>query len=99
MRARVIFAMLLCLGNTASAEELKNWFDDPFFQVRQGMPNCPMPLGPLLPQSKRNGEAHYRVERGTSCYLACKCAKPNAYWYDADIGKAVAQAFAASPDF
>lgn len=99
MRARLISAILLCLPLAASAEELKNWFDDPFIQVRQGRANCPVPLGPLLPQSKRNAEAHYRVERGASCWLAGKCAKPNAYWYDADIGKAVAKAFADSPAF
>ncbi len=103
MRTWLIAAMLLsqtsALIGTASAEELKNWFDDPFFQVRKGLPDCPAPLGPLLPQSKRNAEAHYRVERGTSCWLAGQCAKPNAYWYDAGIGKAVEKAFADSSDF
>ncbi len=99
MRIWVVAAVLLSQFGAASAEELRNWFDDPFFQVRSGVPDCPAPLGPLLPQSKRNTEAHYRVERGTSCWLAGECAQPNAYWYDAGIGKAAAKAFADSPDF
>ena len=99
MRACLISATLFLLSVPAAAEEWKNWFDDPFFQVRKGMPDCPAPLGPLLPQSKRNAEAHYRVERGTSCWLAGKCERANAYWYDADIAKAVQKAFADTPDF
>lgn len=91
--------LLLSLAPSVAAEELKNWFDDPFFQVRQELADCPAPLGPFLPQAKRNAEAHYRVERGTSCWLAGKCEHPNAYWYDAGIGKAVETAFAETRDF
>ena len=94
----LIAAMLLC-HPAASAEEWKNWFDDPFFQVRAGLHDCPAPLGPVLPKSKRNAEAHYRIERGTSCWLAGRCAKANAYLYDADIGKAAAKAFSDTQDF
>ncbi len=99
MKRRIVFIALLGMAATAQAEELKNWFGDPFFQVRTGIPDCPTPLGPLLPQSKRNDEAHYRIERGTSCWLAGKCDRANAYWYDAGIGKAVEKTFAGSQDF
>ena len=84
---------------SAEPETLKNWFDDPFFQVRQALPSCPVPLGPLISEAQRRSDAHYRVERGTSCWLEGKCAKPNAYWYDSDLGKAVEQAFAATGQF
>ena len=90
---------LMGLGAAAAAEEWRNWFDDPFFQVRRNISDCPAPQGPMLPESKRNAEAHYRVERGTSCWLAGKCSRANAYWYDKDIGKAVEKAFAGTPDF
>ncbi len=99
MRTWLISLILLGQIGTVSAEELRNWFDDPFFQARQGLPACPAPLGPFLPQSKRNAEAHYRVERGTSCWLAGKCAQPNAYWYDKGIATSVEKAFADSPEF
>ncbi len=100
---------LLCLGlalfgamgrvSAAPPEELKNWFDDPFFQVRSGLPACPLPLGPLMSEAQRRAESHYRVERGTSCWLEGKCAQPNAYWYDAPLGQAIEQKFAATAEF
>jgi hypothetical protein len=86
----------------AAAQEdpsLKNWFNDPFFQVRNALPTCPVPLGPLITEAQRNEEAHYRVERGTSCWMAGKCDKPNSYLYDAPIAEAVRQRFSASPEF
>jgi hypothetical protein len=95
----ILPALLLGVTTAVAAQELRNWFDDPFFQVRKGSPDCPTPLGPFLPQSKRNAEGHYRIERGTSCWLAGKCDRANAYWYDAGIGKAVEKAFADTPDF
>lgn len=98
IRASVL-ATLLPATVPVGAEEWKNWFNDPFFQVRNGMADCPAPLGPLLPQSRRNEEAHSRVERGTSCWMAGKCSRANAYWYDADIGKAVEKTFTDTQDF
>lgn len=98
--------VLICCGvmltGGASAdppEEPKNWFNDPFIQVRQGFSACPLPLGPLITEAQRRAEAHYRVERGTSCWMEGKCTKPNAYLYDAPIGASIAQSFAASSDF
>jgi len=59
-----------------------NPFGDPFVQVTAGKP-CPAPLGPAYTEAQRRVEAHSRVERGTTCWLAGKCAEPNAYRYDA----------------
>jgi hypothetical protein len=99
LRGLALPLLLLGFCTTAAAEEWKNWFDDPFFQVRKNISGCPVPQGPTLPESRRNAEAHYRVERGTSCWLAGKCDRANAYWYDKDIGKAVEKVFADTPDF
>jgi osmotically-inducible protein OsmY len=44
---------------------------------------------------QRNQEAHYRVERGTSCWLAGNCSEPNAYRYDARIADAAVTALRA----
>lgn len=93
---RALGFLFLCIAGSACAEDHqqhKNWFDDPFFQVRNGIANCPTPLGPLLTESEMKSEAHSRVERGTSCWMAGKCSEPNAYRYDAAIGKAVAARF------
>ncbi|HEY8024530.1 MAG TPA: BON domain-containing protein [Burkholderiaceae bacterium] len=97
----LICCYVILTGGAAAAppEERKNWFDDPFIQVRQGLPACPLPLGPLITEAQRRAEAHYRIERGTSCWMEGKCAKPNAYLYDAPIGASIAQSFAASSEF
>jgi len=82
---------LLWLPAARGAENvaLKNWFDDPFFQVGDDISRCPVPLGPFLSEAEMRGEAHSRVERGTSCWMAGQCAQPNAYLYDKQIADAV----------
>jgi hypothetical protein len=104
IRQIALLLSILSIVNCTSAfaqedQALKNWFNDPFFQVRNALPACPVPLGPLITEAQRNEEAHYRVERGTSCWMAGKCEKPNSYLYDAPIAEAVRQRFSASPEF
>ena len=83
----------------ASCAELKNWFDDPFIQVRHAVSDCPLPLGPMTTEDEARKESHWRAERGTSCWLAGQCTKTNSYAYDADISKSVAAHFATDPAF
>jgi len=94
--ASVIVIALAAPG--ASADEIvRNWFDDPFFQVRSAIAACPMPLGPYVNEEQRMHETHYRLERGLRCYLEKKCSKPSSYMYDADIAAAVRARFDTSP--
>jgi hypothetical protein len=100
----VAFAVLFIVAARSGAEgttddPLGNWFNDPFAQVRSAVADCPLPMGPLLRKSEVRAEEHSRVERGTSCYLAGQCEKPNAYFYDADIGEALKERFAATKDY
>ncbi|HEY3599672.1 MAG TPA: BON domain-containing protein, partial [Paraburkholderia sp.] len=67
----------------------KNWFNDPFFALSHAMADCPVPLGPLMTRAQMEDDAHYRVERGTTCWLAHKCTKSNSYMYDAPIADAI----------
>jgi hypothetical protein len=83
----------------AADEERRNWFDDPFFQITSGIAACPAPLGPLMTEAERRVEAHGRAERGTTCWLVGKCAKPNAYLYDRDIAAAVRERISATTQF
>jgi hypothetical protein len=85
----VLAAEALAAGGPA-AEERRNWFDDPFAQATQGLAGCPRPLGPLITESEMRRQAHGRIERGNSCYLAGRCAEPNAYARDHEINAAVA---------
>ena len=80
----------------AGAEPLRNWFNDPYFQVRSGMRRCPTPKGPMSTEAEMRSESHSRTERGTSCWLAKKCSKQNSYLYDPDIAAAVRARFDAS---
>jgi hypothetical protein len=72
-----------------AATERRNWFNDPFFTLSHAVPDCPLPLGPLMTKPEMEDDAHYRVERGTTCWLAHKCTKPNSYLYDAPIADAI----------
>ena len=79
--------------------ERRNWFDDPFVQVTAALPACPVPDPPLLTEEQMRREAHYRAERGTSCFQAGRCRLPNAYLYDREIAPRVVKAIAADGRF
>ena len=80
-------------ANAANAPvvQRKNWYNDPFFALSNAIGACPQPLGPLMTKAEADDDAHYRVERGTTCWLAHKCSKPNSYLYDPDIAAAIRQ--------
>ena len=81
------------------APERRNWFDDPFFQISNALPDCPVPAGPLITEEERRVQAHHRAERGTTCWLAGQCDRPNFYAYDADIAESIKAALKASNRF
>ena len=49
-----------------------------------------------MTRAEMTDDAHYRAERGTTCWLAHRCTKPNSYMYDAPIADAVKAHFAGS---
>src|SRR4051812_43541872 len=70
-------------ASAASAPaERRNWFEDPFVVATHGLPGCPVPDAPLLTEVEMQREAHWRAERGTSCFRSGRCRLPNAYLYD-----------------
>lgn len=86
-------------ASTASAAsvasvERRNWYDDPFWALSHSIAECPTPLGPLMTRAQMEDDAHYRVERGTTCWLAHRCSKPNAYLYDKPIAGELKKRFA-----
>jgi hypothetical protein len=68
---------------------LQNWFDDPFFQISAEVPMCPLPAGPFVDEANKRAQTHRRAEKGTTCWLAKECERPNAYAYDQDIAAAL----------
>jgi BON domain len=83
----------------AAADERGNYFNDPFVQVTRGIAACPVPEGPMITKAQMQAEAHSRIERGTSCYLAGRCRLPNSYLYDKEIIPRVKKAILASGRF
>ena len=85
---------LLLSPFAATPQERQNFLGAPFEQLTSGLTRYPVPEGPLIAQSQVAAETHYRVERGTSCFLAGRCRLQNAYLYDKEIisrvGKLVA---------
>lgn len=66
---------------------LINPFGDPFVQATRGLSDCPVPDPPRWTAQQVREQAHYRAERGTSCYRAGRCRLPNAYLYDREIAE------------
>ena len=96
---RIAALVLLLAVGVCCAQERRNWFDDPFLAATSGLAACPAPVGPLIAEAEMRRQAHYRAERGTSCWLAKKCDQPNAYAHDKDIARAVQAALAHDPQF
>jgi hypothetical protein len=90
--ALVLFPMAV---GAQQQPDKRNWFDDPFFQISAGLPACPVPEGPLLTFEEQRREAHWRAERGTSCWLAGRCRDSNAYRYDKTLAPQVEAALKA----
>ena len=86
-------------GPAQPALERRNWFDDPFFQMTSAIADCPEPVGPRITEDERRVQSHHRAEKGTTCWLAGQCERPNFYAYDADIAQAFKKALQASNPF
>jgi hypothetical protein len=97
--ARSVIAALASVPAAHAADDLRNWFDDPFFQVTSALADCPLPAGPFVDERGRREQAHRRAEKGTTCWLAGECDRPKAYAYDQDIAAAIRQAFTGNTVF
>lgn len=70
----------------SSAQPVRtNAFQDPFVQVTQALPQCPVPEGPLYTADEVRDLAHVRSQHGGSCYRVGRCRLPNSFLYDAEI--------------
>jgi hypothetical protein len=98
-------ASLACLlaapaaAQAPGGDETRNWFDDPFLQISSAIPDCPVPAGPFITKAERLAESHRRAEKGTTCWLAGQCDRPNAFAYDRDIAANIRAALARSHPF
>jgi hypothetical protein len=86
-------------ADAGTPAERRNWFETPFDQALAGLPRCPRPEGPLITQAEMRQQAHGRIERGTSCWLAKKCEDSNVYRRDPEIQQRVLQAIRSDESF
>ena len=84
----LLFAIAAAASPVLGADDLRNWFNDPFFRISAAIPDCPLPAGPFVDERDKRVQAHRRAEKGTTCWLAKECDRPNAYAYDQDIAAA-----------
>jgi len=89
MNSRVLLVALAMVATApcGAQDGLQNWFNDPFFQISAAIPDCPLPAGPFTDENDKRIQAHRRAEKGTTCWLAKECDRPNAYVYDHDIAE------------
>lgn len=100
MRApRLLVALFALAAAGASAQTLRNWFDDPFFQLGAGVAGCPEPAGPRVTEAESLGQSHRRAEKGTTCWLAKEqdCDQASAFAYDRAIAARIRELAAADP--
>ena len=98
-RPGVLAVLMLVTHGLGAAQGRSNHFNDPFVQVTDGMPSCPVPEPPGVTAQEARELAHDRAQRGVSCWLAGRCRLPNAYLYDAEIIPRVQQALRYSGRF
>ncbi|HJV79798.1 BON domain-containing protein [Noviherbaspirillum sp.] len=94
---RLMAAALILLPGAVQAEERKNWYDDPFEQATDTIPQCGQVKGPLRTKEEALADAHHRIERGNSCVLDGRCEPGGPYQHDHEINKGVVQAIKAAP--
>jgi hypothetical protein len=82
-------ASLLAPIRAAADSALANRGNDPFLHVSNAIAGCPTPRGPYQTEQEWLDDAHYRIERGNSCWIAGRCRLSNSYDYDREIAESV----------
>ncbi|SAL13294.1 hypothetical protein AWB74_00291 [Caballeronia arvi] len=82
--------IVIAVSFAAHADDTReNRGNDPFLHVSSAIADCPAPRGPFETAQEWLDEAHYRIERGNSCWIAGRCRLSNSYEYDKEIAQSV----------
>ncbi len=92
LRASLFIAIAFHAGITPSAEPDNPYNDPPPVQATRAIARCPAPRIRTLTPDEARREAHQRIERGTSCWLAGQCEAGGDYKHDAETNARVAAA-------
>ena len=100
LTATLAILVLGATGRLAAADTPGNPYDDPPpLQATNGIPGCAAPAIRVLGPEEARREAHQRIERGTSCWLAGQCEAGGDYKDDGVVNARVAAALAADGRF
>ena len=95
-----LVALSLSLVPCARGAHPDNYYQDPPpRRATAGIADCAAPVVRGLTPDEARREAHQRVERGTSCFLAGTCPAGGDYKDDAAVNDRVAAAIASDPRF
>ncbi len=92
--AKALWSIGLYAAIAQGAEPDNPYNDPPPLQATHGIAACPAPRTRALTPEEARREAHQRIERGTSCWLAGQCEAGGDYKHDAEINARVAAAIA-----
>ena len=99
LRTLALLAILATQVCTAHADEARadraNRGNDPFLHVSSAIAGCAAPRGPFETEQEWLDEAHYRIERGNSCWIAGRCRLSNSYDYDREIAESATRRLSA----
>jgi hypothetical protein len=99
----ISFAWLLLIPVAAMAQaqdmSQPQQFETPILQATFGIATCPVPHQAKPTPEEVRAQAHYRAERGNSCYQSGRCRLPNSYMYDPEIVPRVKKAILADGRF
>jgi hypothetical protein len=89
-RRRIVMTAFALFPAIVHADEPRaNRGDDPFIHASSAVAPCAAPRGPFETQQEWLDDAHYRIERGNSCWIAGRCRLSNSYDYDKEIAESV----------
>jgi hypothetical protein len=95
-KALLVLVMLSSVCSRTRADDARlNRGDDPFLHVSSAFAGCAAPPGPFETGQEWLDEAHYRIERGNSCWIAGRCRLSNSYLYDKEIAESVTRRLSA----
>lgn len=97
LHVALLFTTSATLAQAADADN--PYGDPPPLQATHGIARCPAPKPRILTAEQARREAHQRVERGTSCWLAGQCEPGGDYKHDGETNARVAAAIGSDARF
>jgi osmotically-inducible protein OsmY len=92
--ASILISIASAVPIARGAEPDNPYNDPPPVRATSGIAACPAPRVRVLTPEQARREAHQRIERGTSCWLAGQCEPGGDYKDDGPTTKRVAEAIA-----